>query len=110
QEFRRPEFEVNARNETTGPYFVDEHATLAVEAKYYAGGALPNADVTWQVTTSAGNYSPPNWPEFTFGSWQPWWFYDFGYQDFGNTETQTFTGQTDSSGTHYLGLDFVQQG
>ena len=70
-----------ARNETTGPYFAGDHATLAVEAKYYAGGGLPNADVTWQVTTSPGNYSPPNWPDFTFGNWQPWWFfYDYGYQ------------------------------
>ena len=80
QEFRRPEFEVTARNETSGPYFAGDHATLAVEAKYYAGGGLPNADVTWQVTTSPGNYSPPNWPDFTFGNWQPWWFYDYGYQ------------------------------
>ena len=80
QEFRRPEFEVTARNETSGPYFAGDHATLAVEAKYYAGGGLPNADVTWQVTTSPGSYSPPNWPDFTFGNWQPWWFfYDYGY-------------------------------
>ncbi len=79
QEFRRPEFEVDARNETTAPYFVDDQATLAVEAKYYAGGGLPNADVTWQITTSPGSYSPPNWSDFTFGNWQPWWFYDFGY-------------------------------
>ena len=33
QEFRRPEYEVNARNETTGPYFAGDQATLAVEAK-----------------------------------------------------------------------------
>jgi uncharacterized protein YfaS (alpha-2-macroglobulin family) len=76
QEFRRPEFEVIARNETPGPYFAGEGATLAVEAKYYAGGALPNAEVTWQVTYSPGNYEPPNWPDFTFGIWQPWWFYE----------------------------------
>jgi len=110
QEFRRPEFEVNARNETSGPYFAGDHATLAVEAKYYAGGALPNADVTWQVTTSPANYSPPNWSDFTFGNWQPWWFYDFGYQDYGSTQTETFTGKTDATGTHYLGMDFNQQG
>lgn len=109
QEFRRPEYEVNARNETTGPYFVRDHATLAVEAKYYAGGGLPNADVTWQVTTAPGSYSPPNWPDFTFGTWQPWWYYDFIYP--GPTgETQTFTGKTDASGTHYLDLDFNQKG
>ncbi|MDO9302593.1 MAG: MG2 domain-containing protein, partial [Anaerolineales bacterium] len=111
QEFRRPEFEVTARNETSGPYFAGDHATLAVEAKYYAGGGLPNADVTWQVTTSAGNYSPPNWPDFTFGNWQPWWFYDYGYQgNGGDTQTQTFNGKTDASGAHYLGIDFKQQG
>ena len=111
QEFRRPEFEVNARNETTGPYFVGDHATMAVEAKYYASGGLSNADVTWQVTTSPGSYSPPNWSDFTFGNWLPWWFYDFGYLgNIGETQTQTFTGKTDASGTHYLDLDFNQQG
>jgi len=112
QEFRRPEFEVNARNETTGPYFAGDHATLAVEAKYYAGGALPNAETTWQVTSTPGTYSPPNWPDFIFGTWTPWWwFYDFGGPGpNGDTKTETFTGKTDASGTHYLGLDFDKQG
>ncbi len=111
QEFRRPEYEVNARNETTGPYFVGDQAVLAVEAKYYAGGGLPNADVTWNVTTSPGDYSPPNWPDFTFGNWQPWWFYDFGFPDpNGESQTQTFTGRTDASGTHYLNLKFNPKG
>jgi hypothetical protein len=109
QEFRRPEFEVTTRAETEGPYFAGDQATVAVEAKYYAGGGLPNADVTWTVTTSPASYSPPNWPDFTFGTWKPWWFYD--YQDFGgDTQTGTFTSKTDSSGTHYLHLDFKPQG
>lgn len=112
QEFRRPEFEVNARNESTGPYFAGDHAVLAVEAKYYAGGALPNAETTWQVTSTPGTYSPPNWPDFTFGTWQPWWFYyDFvGPGPDSGGKTETFTGKTDASGTHFLGLDFDQQG
>ncbi|MBI5951349.1 MAG: Ig-like domain-containing protein [Chloroflexi bacterium] len=111
QEFRRPEFEVTARSETSGPYFAGDHATLAVEAKYYAGGGLPNAEVTWQVSTSPGSYSPPNWPDFTFGSWQPWWFYyDFGYQQGQEPQYQTFTGKTDASGTHYLNVVLKQQG
>ncbi|HSB02310.1 MAG TPA: alpha-2-macroglobulin family protein, partial [Anaerolineales bacterium] len=111
QEFRRPEFEVTARNETTGPYFAGDAATLAVAAKYYAGGALPNADVTWQVTTSPGTYSPPNWPDFTFGNWQPWWFYYDQYPPTnGGIKTEMFTGKTDASGEHYLGIDFIRQG
>lgn len=115
QEFRRPEFEVTARNETQGPYFVQEHAIVAVEAKYYAGDPLPNAEVTWQVTSSPSNYSPPNWPDFIFGDWTPWWrdyepVYieksygpDVGYA---GTEYQTFSGVTDATGNHYLRLDF----
>jgi len=107
QEFRRPEFEVSARNETTGPYFVGGSATVAVEAKYYAGGPLPNAEVNWLVGSTPTNYSPPNWPDFTFGIWQPWFW--FGPTPFdGETEYQNFSGVTDATGTHYLKMDFEQ--
>ncbi len=113
-EFRRPEFEVTARNETEGPYFVGEHAVVAVEAKYYAGGPLPNAEVSWQVTSSPSNYSPPNWPDFIFGIWQPWWWYYeplVSYEGFGPFgmeygEVEVFEGLTDASGNHFLRLDF----
>ena len=113
-EFRRPEFEVTARNETEGPYFAGEHAIVAVEAKYYAGGPLPNAEVSWQVSSSPSNYSPPNWPDFNFGIWQPWWWYyepmiayeGFGPMDMGFGEVETYEGVTDAAGTHFLRLDF----
>ena len=106
QEFRRPEFEVSARNETTGPYYVGDQAMLAVEAKYYAGGPLPNADTSWYVMSTQTNYQPPNWSDFTFGYWTPWWFYD--YYDFGDHGTvgESFEGRTDASGNHYLKMDF----
>jgi len=107
QEFRRPEFEVAARNETTGPYFVDGSATVAVEAKYFAGGPLPNAEVNWLVSSTPTNYSPPDWPDFTFGIWQPWWWYPFAPGDSsGGTQTQNFSGVTDATGNHYLDMDF----
>jgi hypothetical protein len=105
QEFRRPEFEVSARNETTGPYFVQDHAVVAVEAEYYAGGPLPNAEVNWRINASPTNYQPPNWPDFSFGYWTPWWWY-FGMGSDGETQVQDFTGRTDASGNHYLRLDF----
>ena len=118
QEFRRPEFEVTARNETTGPYFAGGEATVAVEAGYYAGGPLPNAEVTWQVTSSPGSYSPPNWPDFVFGKWTPWWFayepvyleeaYDPYWPYAEDVDVETFTGVTDASGNHYLRLEFEQ--
>jgi uncharacterized protein YfaS (alpha-2-macroglobulin family) len=117
QEFRRPEFEVSARNETAGPHFSGGKATVATEASYFAGGPLPNAEVTWQVSSSPASYSPPNWPDFVFGKWIPWWFgYDvvesyvsFG-PEYGDYEVETFNGLTDASGEHYLQLDFEQSG
>jgi uncharacterized protein YfaS (alpha-2-macroglobulin family) len=112
QEFRRPEFEVTARNETSGPYFSGENAVVAVAAKYYAGGPLPNAAVTWQVSSSPSYYAPPNWPDFTFGEWVPWWYMDYGKPSGpgGEYKVETFTGQTDAAGEHFLRLDFDQGG
>ncbi len=116
QEFRRPEFEVTARNETPGPYFAGEQAIVAVSAAYYAGGPLPNAEVSWLVTTSPGSYAPPNWDDFTFGTWHPWWSYYIDYEEGiygpgggGGGRSETFSGQTDASGTNYLRLDFGQE-
>ncbi|GAP21193.1 Ig-like domain-containing alpha-2-macroglobulin family protein [Leptolinea tardivitalis] len=114
QEFRRPEFEVTARNDTPGPYLAGESAIAVVEAKYYAGGALPNADVTWQVSTTPSSYSPPNWSDFTFGSWTPWWINTtesfespVGYFRKGSEKkVETFSGTTDATGTHYLKINF----
>jgi len=105
QEFRRPEFEVTARNETTGPYFAGGEAIVAVEAAYYAGGPLPNAEVNWSVNSTPTNYHPPNWPDFSFGTWTPWWWWDFR-----DTSSQSvyenFSSRTDATGNHYLTMAF----
>ena len=77
QEFRRPEFEV-AASASEGPHFAGGHATVSVTASYFAGGPLPDAEVTWHVASSPGNFRPPNWDDFTFGTWVPWWRYRFG--------------------------------
>ena len=119
QEFRRPEFEVQARNETEGPYFVGEHAVVAVSASYFAGGPLPNAEVSWRVSSSPSTYRPPNWPDFIFGKWTPWWYYEpriayesneWYYPDYESIEDETYSGVTDASGEHYLRLDFEAEG
>ncbi len=124
QEFRRPEFEVTTRLESEGPYFVDEPATVAVDANYFSGGPLPNAEVYWSATTRQASYSPPNWSDFTFGVWTPWWYNDaFGGGDdwyweggvgFGDQWAEpvreTFSGLTDAGGSHYLQMDFEGDG
>ena len=129
QEFRRPEFEVSAKNESAGPHIVADPkgADLSVTAKYYAGGALPATPVTWTVNASPTSYTPPGREGFTFGKWTPWWgggggfdeggfgggfrggrIYRGGYRPgFPNPDApQTLEGRTGGDGSHYLHLSF----
>jgi alpha-2-macroglobulin len=115
QEFRRPEFEVTAKVESQGPHFVGGNAMLSVDAKYYSGGGLANAETNWTVTATPTNYTPPNRDDFFFGTWVPWWRiggygdYEFsgrGYYPYGGGSTQTFKGVTDAGGRHLLKVDF----
>lgn len=106
QEFRRPEFEVSAKVETEAPHFVGASAALSVEAKYYAGGGLANAETNWTVTATPTNYTPPNRDDYTFGTWVPWWrSYDYG-RGYGGGTTQYFKGTTDAAGKHQLKINF----
>ena len=102
QEFRRPEFEVGATvNE--GPHIAGGSASAAVSASYFAGGPLPSAEVVWSVEASEGAYQPPNWSDFNFGKWFPWWRYDRGSSFIGRA---SFNSRTDASGRHVLKIDF----
>ena len=103
QEFRRPEFEVTAQA-SEGPHFVGGNATATVNAAYYAGGGLSNADVTWQVTTMTARFTPPNRDDFTFGKWIPWWL-ERSYSP--DRMVETFSGRTDAGGKHVLRMDFT---
>ena len=107
QEFRRPEFEVEARLESAGPHLIDAPAVVAVDARYFSGGALPDAVVNWTVIARQGSYSPPNWSDFTFGVWWPWWYLD---RDWVAPEVAYFSGSTDSAGSHHLRIDLEGDG
>jgi uncharacterized protein YfaS (alpha-2-macroglobulin family) len=103
EEFRRPEFEVTAKNESEGPYFVRGSADASVSASYFAGGGLGNTQVHWRVTATPGEFTPPNRSDFTFGKWVPWWI---GRGEEDESHTETFTAITDAAGKHRLHLDF----
>lgn len=102
QEFRRPEFEVETKVESDGPFFVGAGADISIRAAYYAGGGLPDAPVNWSVTATATQFTPPNRGAYTFGIWQPWW----KYHGYGGYTTQSLSGVTDGIGKHRLHLDF----
>ncbi len=112
QEFRRPEFEVTAQA-SQGPFMVGAAGDVTVSAKYFAGGPLPGAPVSWYVTASQTNYTPPNRDDYVFGNWEPWWGSSHfgGFDEDGNRyrpqKSWSLEGKTDATGAHTLHLDFL---
>ncbi|MCH7790288.1 MAG: hypothetical protein IH940_12750, partial [Acidobacteria bacterium] len=122
QEFRRPEFEVTTQPQTGAPFYVGEPTTVSVNASYYAGGPLPDAEVDWEVTTQQTNYQPPDWDEFSFGIVRPYWiendgyyggdygyeeccFEDYDYSPIEPVEPEYFSGRTDADGSHHVQIN-----
>ncbi len=103
QEFRRPEFEVKAQA-SEGPHVVGGAATVAVSAAYYAGGALPGAEVSWRVSATPGSFRPPNRDDFVFGTFAPWW--ERSSAPAAPERVETMSARTDGSGVHRLRIDF----
>ncbi len=102
QEFRRPEFEVKTRVEGEGPHLAGKQALVAVEAGYYAGGALPGAETSWQVTSRPASFTPPNQSKYTFGAWTPWW----STPEVSAAEVKQLQAKTDAAGQHILRVGF----
>ncbi|MBI5201796.1 MAG: hypothetical protein HY925_09450 [Elusimicrobia bacterium] len=64
EEYKRPEFEVLV-GESTGAWKFGKNAVVTGEAKYYFGGAVPDADVTYKVTRQ-------RWIPWFCWWWRPW--------------------------------------
>ena len=105
QEFRRPEFEVSATAATPGPYYVGlSSPVIQTEAKYYAGGALSDAETNWNVSARPASYSPPGFDDYTFGKFIPWWR-SYYRSDYNEWTSQQFKGKTGPDGKHRVKID-----
>ena len=109
QEFRTPEFEVRTRL-PAGPFVGDETINAEVRAAYYAGGALPGADLRWDVQAEPGQYRPPGHDRWSFGFEPVWWMPRF-FMSHETGATTHFESRTDAAGEHGLAinLDFTNQ-
>ncbi len=104
EEFRRPEFETTTQADP-GPYTIGDHALVTTSARYYAGGALPNADVRWDVRATSGSFTPAGWHDWTFGRPTPWWMR--WYRDGGGAQhNQNLQSRLGSNGQHVVRVDF----
>ncbi|MFN8606771.1 MAG: alpha-2-macroglobulin family protein [Vulcanimicrobiota bacterium] len=110
QEFRRPEFEVNAEASPSTSQ-IGSSATVTASAAYFSGGPLANAEVNWSVSSTPTSYSPPGWDGFTFGVWTPWWpcrcwWLEESSQSLASNATSQVD-HTDSKGKARLKVDFL---
>ncbi|HEY9680228.1 MAG TPA: alpha-2-macroglobulin family protein [Oculatellaceae cyanobacterium] len=108
QEFRRPEFEVNVKNEGESVQVIGGSTTLSATTSYYSGGGLPSAPVSWNATASGTTYSPPGWTDYSFGrvSNPIVWFHNALRPD--NIRRKSYSGKTDKDGKSYVKLDFLK--
>lgn len=104
QEFRAPEYEVTATAEP-GPHVLGTGATVDVAAAYFAGGALPNAEVYWNVYATPATYAPPGHDGFSFGAWTPWWM-AWSHPPAYEVHAGVLAGRTDAAGQHHLAMHF----
>ncbi|MBI2810915.1 MAG: hypothetical protein HYX67_08820 [Candidatus Melainabacteria bacterium] len=65
QEFRRPEFEVTV-NSDKSEMVLGDFASITATGLYRTGSAMPHSKVHWQVNSKAGNFSAPDFGEFSF--------------------------------------------
>ncbi|MFA5565633.1 MAG: Ig-like domain-containing protein [Acidimicrobiia bacterium] len=72
-EFRRPDFEVKTELNSSAAQLLQQPLDVNLSANYLGGGALAQAPIRWDVAYSTGQYSPPNWSDYSFGIWRPWW-------------------------------------
>ena len=85
EEYKRPEFEVTVA-EATGAWKYGQAAMIAGQAKYYFGGPVPDAPVSFHIYRQA--YLP----------WFCWWWRGSTAQLNGRTEVSSGQAKTDAAG------------
>ena len=101
EEFRRPEFEVSVTGPATDAWLGSE-ILFETNAAYYGGGPLDGSEVTWRITGSQADYSPPGWDRYQFGidRWFPW---QHGFES--ELMWDSFDAEADGSGSLDGSLD-----
>jgi len=75
-EYHKPEFEVNASSDRAN-VLAGEQVKFSLEAKYYSGGNLANADAEWFMQASPYFFQPSSkYQQFNFMDWDrdEFWF------------------------------------
>ena len=103
-EFRRPEFEVDLKQEKES-VILGENANFDVGAHYRSGGDLPRAKAIWRVSTAPAWFTPKGWEQFSFGRTARILLEREELET--NNSQETIEGLTNKHGTDELNVKFL---
>ena len=110
--YRPPDYEVTVSASPTEAVRGTTVNTTA-SAKYLSGGALRNANVTWNALVSAITFDPPQLDEYTFSDTNdPWRCFDCWYIQRNEPPAQPFaqgTGTTDNNGNFQIAIPITTE-
>ncbi|MCO5551007.1 hypothetical protein L7F22_004502 [Adiantum nelumboides] len=114
QEFRKPEFEIKTTHWASSALYAhpsrSSFVIASTSAKYYSGGPLEGARVSWIIQPSQIQYAPPGHIQYMFGSHDALFFRPRGC--FGQKDhpvfypSYEFEGNTDTDGQNHIKIQF----
>ncbi|HVN53000.1 MAG TPA: Ig-like domain-containing protein [Anaerolineaceae bacterium] len=103
-EYRRPEFQVQTSAEPKNVLPGDAY-TVSLDASYYSGGGLANADVNWTLNSDPFTFTPPDdLSQFSFSDAEQdnWTLFNEGNLPSNGKQLGQGKGQTDENGKFSL--------
>ena len=103
-EYRRPEFQVQTSAEPKNVLPGDAY-TVSLDASYYSGGGLANADVNWTLNSDPYTFTPPDdLSQFSFSDAEQdnWALFSEGNLPSNGKQLGQGKGQTDENGKFSL--------
>ena len=111
-EYRKPTFQVNVSADKDD-LLTGETIEATVEAVYFAGGAVANAELSWYVQSSPYTFDPGgNLSRFSFTDFdrdERYYYYDFGYEPIETIAQGTGTTNADGSFTVTIPTDMLAE-
>jgi uncharacterized protein YfaS (alpha-2-macroglobulin family) len=103
-EYRKPEFQVLVSAQPTD-VLAGQSSTFQVQADYYSGGGVSNAEVAWTLSASPFFFQPPDdLSAYTFTDYDEEFYRYYQETSSGSEMIAQGTGRTDASGRFTISL------
>ena len=97
-DYKKPEFQVTT-DVTPGTVVVGDPVKFSLQAAYYSGGNVSNAQVSWFMESTPTDYYPPDpYSQYSFSDYDYSNYYAYNSGPSNNSVIQNGSGSTDANG------------